>query len=229
VIMQGTLEEMKRSGQQSTEQAWSAIANLNWAARSMDLSQKEALEGIRSSERQSKRALDASIAASRLDQRAWVTLEEVVPQHLEATSREEANSHPGVQFVLPFRNTGKTPAIKVAFDMAMIFRTPDKPIPDFDQNPEDTYSKMTGIKESALIGPGDHTVFTFPGPADTQFRFGPNQMKLIDDRRTVLYLVGKLTYHDIFPNTPRRSTKFCARYEPATKQFGYCPINRAMD
>jgi hypothetical protein len=39
-VMRGTLTEMKRSGEQSTEQVWSAVGNINWMAKSMDESQK---------------------------------------------------------------------------------------------------------------------------------------------------------------------------------------------
>src|ERR1019366_6300424 len=39
-IMQDTLSEMRRSGQESTNQMWQAVGNINWMARSMDLSQK---------------------------------------------------------------------------------------------------------------------------------------------------------------------------------------------
>ena len=38
-ITDSTLAEMKRSGEQSTHQMWSAIGNMNWIARSMDISQ----------------------------------------------------------------------------------------------------------------------------------------------------------------------------------------------
>jgi len=40
-ISAGTLEEMKRSGAQSTDQMWQAIGNVNWMARTMDQSQKK--------------------------------------------------------------------------------------------------------------------------------------------------------------------------------------------
>jgi hypothetical protein len=40
IAMRGTLSEMKRSGEPSTQQMWSAISNINWMARSVDWSQK---------------------------------------------------------------------------------------------------------------------------------------------------------------------------------------------
>jgi hypothetical protein len=64
-VMRGTLAEMKRSGEQSTWQVWKAIDNLNWAARSMDLSQKEVQNGLELSDRQSRTALNETIKQSR--------------------------------------------------------------------------------------------------------------------------------------------------------------------
>ncbi len=46
-VMHGTLAEMKRSGEQSTEQVWSAIGNINWMARTMDQSSKDTLAQIK--------------------------------------------------------------------------------------------------------------------------------------------------------------------------------------
>ncbi len=60
-VMRGTLDEMKRGGVAATDQAWQAIGNINWLARTMDGSLQQA-----------QRALDASIEISRTDQRAWV-------------------------------------------------------------------------------------------------------------------------------------------------------------
>ncbi|MGA9671793.1 MAG: hypothetical protein WBQ94_21455, partial [Terracidiphilus sp.] len=46
VAMQEQLAEMKRGGEQSTEQMWSAIGNINWEARSMDWSQKSTKQAM---------------------------------------------------------------------------------------------------------------------------------------------------------------------------------------
>jgi hypothetical protein len=40
-VMRGTLETMKQSSSQTTDQVWRAIGNLNWMAQSMDTSQKQ--------------------------------------------------------------------------------------------------------------------------------------------------------------------------------------------
>ena len=74
--MHGTLIEMKRSGEQSTEQMWSAIGNMNWMARSMDWSQKV-----------SQRGVDASVNALEQEQRAWVGPVQACPRHTWTAAR----------------------------------------------------------------------------------------------------------------------------------------------
>lgn len=72
-VMRGTLAEVRRSGEQSTEQTWSAIGNINWMARSMDSSQKTNQQGIEASGRQSEQALQTAIDNFHQEQRAWVS------------------------------------------------------------------------------------------------------------------------------------------------------------
>jgi hypothetical protein len=61
-VMQGTLTEMKRSGQVATDQMWQAISNLNWEATSI---QQTANAAATMSEQ--------SVASARMEQRAWLT------------------------------------------------------------------------------------------------------------------------------------------------------------
>lgn len=60
-VMQGQLDEMKRSGEQSTQQMWSAIGNINWEARSADWSQKSTQQAMGNEVRQ----MDAQVLASK--------------------------------------------------------------------------------------------------------------------------------------------------------------------
>lgn len=83
IAMDGTLAEMKRSGEQSTQQMWSAIGNINWEARSMDWSQKVNQQSMEASKQQAQDSIRAAIEASRLDQRAWVGMNIVVTGPLE--------------------------------------------------------------------------------------------------------------------------------------------------
>ena len=71
-VMSGQLRQMRQSSADATNQVWQAVGNINWMARSMDWSQKEAQRSIELSEQESRTALNASIANSRLEQRPWL-------------------------------------------------------------------------------------------------------------------------------------------------------------
>lgn len=72
-ISSRTLDEMKKSGAQTTDQVWRAISNLNWMAQSMDYSQKQAKvaldETLREMQRQTSAQKEQSAVALRQDQR----------------------------------------------------------------------------------------------------------------------------------------------------------------
>jgi hypothetical protein len=106
-VMRGQLDEMKRSGEQSTEQMWSAIGNMNWMARSMDSTQQQARE-----------SLQATIGNFHTEQRAWIELDQP-----KATLSPPADTPPGMtlfRFPMYIRNVGKTSA----FDIKIRFYNP---------------------------------------------------------------------------------------------------------
>jgi hypothetical protein len=77
-----------------------------------------AQKALDASNKQSKAVLDANIASSRLDQRAWVGIENVATQAFSETA--------GVTVALGFFNSGKTPARNVEFGVR--YRTTPFPI-----------------------------------------------------------------------------------------------------
>jgi hypothetical protein len=79
-IMQGTLDEAKRGGEQSTRQMWSAIDNINWMARSMDWNQKS-----------TKQAMDDEVA--KLNLQATELSESVQQASRLAAATERANAN----------------------------------------------------------------------------------------------------------------------------------------
>lgn len=110
--MQGQLDEMRRSGAAATDQTWQAIGNINWMARSMDMSQKVAQRSIESGERQSKTALNASIENMHQEQRAWVGIADVKP--LGYTPDVAAHSA-SMTVAFTLRNYGRSAAEHVRF------------------------------------------------------------------------------------------------------------------
>jgi hypothetical protein len=188
----------------------------------------DAEKAIDKSSRNAQRALDASVEASRIDQRAWVGL--LFP--VETVDKKKIEVLAPFAFKLRFKNTGKTPALRISYDPLIVFRAPNQPIPDYDQETkENIFYRLTGINESALLAPGEEVFITFPAlrPNGPNLALGPDKFNWMNTYQEVMFIVGKVSYHDIFPNTPPRTTKFCLIYEPKFGEVGACPTNRAMD
>jgi hypothetical protein len=195
---------------------------------------------------QSKSALDASIKSSQLDQRAWIGLAE----YLSVTSPQSGSSMNGVRIAI--RNSGKTPAINLSVDSLRTFRPLDQPIGDYDslatqgrvardeakrkfdadtirRNP-----KMAAVIEKmnqedrALERRYEHplagqviapkVILTFLNPEVTNLNPGT----------PVTYILGKITYNDVFAGTKQHTTKFCLMRSSGT-EFVSCQTGNSMD
>lgn len=144
---------------------------------------------------QSKAALDASVEASRLDQRAWVTVQGIVLQK-PLQEMMAIGSTPAVTVLV--ENSGRTPATDVAVAGSVIVRQV--------LSMKDLATTVTGEKISnAIIGPR-----TPPGaillnsdqPVTTQ-----RQIDAINNGITRLYAIGTIFYRDVF-HRPHK-TEFC--------------------
>jgi hypothetical protein len=113
-IMQGTLDEQKRSGEQSTDQVWKAIGNINWMARSADLSQKVTKETAEASGIQSGKALNASIDNFHQDQRPWLGMTALVTKEQQGRPNIRTDRPHNMTVATGYLlNSGKTPAHNV--------------------------------------------------------------------------------------------------------------------
>ena len=101
-----TLEHIKTSGVESTEQTDKVIENLRSAADSAKSGVKQNQSALAATLKQGKDALDASINTSRLDQRPWLSVPTFVIK-AEPTAEEDTI----VNGLLV--NSGKTPAIGI--------------------------------------------------------------------------------------------------------------------
>jgi hypothetical protein len=189
-------------------------------------------KAIAKSSANAKASLDASIEASRLDQRAWVSL--VFP--VELLDTKQIGPYVPFRFKIKFKNTGKTPAIKISYDPMLIQQAvatgtyPDYDVAHAGQRP---YMEQVGITESALLGPSEEGFITYPGqPVNgRKLVFDKGLVDSINNIQTALFIVGMVSYHDVFPGTPERHTKFCLLYVPTkdVSEVGQCPKNRTMD
>jgi hypothetical protein len=105
VVMKQTLKEMQTSGNTSTNQLWQAIGNMNWMARTADGALQQAQESTNANKAQSLKSLNATIEQSRLEQRAWIGIDNWVLEKFAV----------GAPVVLKVRvmNRGRTPAVDV--------------------------------------------------------------------------------------------------------------------
>lgn len=147
---------------------------------------------IEASTAQNEAALDASIESSRLDHRAWVTVESV------ALGETPTPKHP-LKAVVAWKNSGKTPALNVVsggivFEMG---RFPD---------PEPPSSTPAGQASSkGVIGPGE-PARTFI--ESTEVVPDGNWVEVFNVGNGMIFARGFATYTDIYGREHR--TNFCS-------------------
>lgn len=195
----------------------------------------------------SENSIAASIANSRLDQRAWIGLQ-IGSAFLKA---KLINDGQGIQIdslVLPIKNTGKTPALNVTGRYIVRFRTWKEQPPDYDVE----LKKVEELKQRALSGlPPNNTnkYQEFGGGLISGQAIGPGtaidlstasfqigSRKAVRDDGTVLniYIVGSIDYDDIYKETRRHRTRFCLINEGGndgdnTTSFYFCDKKNWMD
>jgi|ERR1035438_993017 hypothetical protein len=257
-VMQGTLEQMRSSGSVATDQTWQAIGNMNWLARGMDTSTRQAQQAMATSQAQSKTALDASVEAARLDQRAWVGLAEFTTiGGAETTDNgHEGFSYKSVQIAI--RNSGKTPAINLSVVTLQTARDWREKVGDYDAMTaqirreqeelsarllEDQIRKNPTMEDRlraldrdfrARITQSETDLFPArqvlaPGIVITQGTGGVSwDVQPKLGLHLDVYIFGKITYNDIFTGTPPHITKFCLKHMGGI-QFTSCPAGNYMD
>lgn len=190
----------------------------------------------KSSEEGSKRSLQAAIDQFRQDQRAWVSIGavETVGKIVPIADQLSFGYFLFPPVNIQITNTGKTPALKLAKVAFFVRKDPMSQPPDYDIE----LAKLKADKTtSGVYGPfvGDVGVLA-PTAIHTlaltndSFSFqivkpGPHPGPTVPLPGT-LYLLGKLTYYDIF-TAKQRTTKFClwSNGEP----FRVCSKGNWMD
>lgn len=191
-VMQSTLDEMKSSGQGTTNQTWQVIANINWLARSMDDSAKQA-----------QRVLDATINQNRLNQRAWVG----------PTSVDDFAIQDGKPIAIKVRitNSGKTPALHcTGVIRAKTVPAKDKFVPTY---PVGSTSEDESIE---VIQPG----MTIPLETGPSPPMNTTTINSFNAGTYNLYVFGKISYVDVF-GTPH-ATHYCFVLNPDLRGLSGC-------
>lgn len=198
-VMQGQLDEMKRSGEQSTSQMWSAIGNMNWMARSMDWNQKVAQNTIESSDKQSKATLQATQDQMRLDQRAWVVLRGIGPG---PTLDQPWNLN------AVFTNTGKTPAKNVEWSC----------VNEYAKDESSLKRWRLPYANPTLLAPNDQKMCILH-PVTTPKVTQP-VLDVLKSSQVQLFVYGSVVYLDVFGQW--HWLTFCQKLQPEGQAWDGC-------
>ena len=144
---------------------------------------------------QAQTAMNASIAASRLDHRAWIAIKEITFRN-----HRQAGQIPGAEIVIV--NTGRTPALDVSVIKSVRI---DTSLPEGGMPHAVLTHPSVGV-----LGPG----IEFVG---TSFLTRPRtelEVTTLQQGVTHLYAYGVITYKDIF-DTPH-FTEYCVESIPSS-------------
>jgi hypothetical protein len=164
-------------------------------------SDKRAEETLRKTLAQSKAALDASVSASVLDQRAWAGISSfALPECLDE-SNKRVYFHVGCssRFGVNISNFGKTPAVDVSIEVGAVMQSAHLGWRD------PAYDNRAGIFSRNTL---------FPGPGGTNYseRFPrpitEDVLTAIKSGAIVAYFYGRFSYKDIAMQA--HQTTFCA-------------------
>jgi len=164
------------------------------------------------SNKRTRDALDASVAASRLDERPWL-----VPSGFRLS--EEPGLDTGVTVTVFVVNTGKTPALELVNQSKLFLLNVDPPGPNFDLpvNP----------RSRAIVAPG--------ATAAVQFKTDPLILKTLREMSFYtslsyrIYLEALVRYKDTFNQD--HWTTVCAYHVSgaALDYFQYCEHGNEVD
>jgi hypothetical protein len=162
-------------------------------------------------------AVEATRDATRIDQRAWVSLKNVF------TDPKIPEVGKTIRFSVEFYNSGKTPARKLIGN-AVVDPVAKGGEPNFS---------YTGDKQIAAgyMAPNSMSnADLFPAISRSTGKPGPLTQPLFDgitNGDIILYVHGRIDYEDIF-GLPHWTT-FCWFYLPGNGQFGACAAHNDSD
>jgi hypothetical protein len=183
------------------------------------------------------RANTLTVENFQVGQRAWVGATEASPAE-NATLTDDAFTSETISITL--KNSGNTPALNVSLECCLVFNQSRlDPVPDWDAVNQRRanflnlfHMKIAEADQSGVLPPGTPQPRVFPLPEKTyptKIPGNPNGTGIQRDvQAAYLYVIGQLTYRDIFKGTTRRRTKFCF-VRSSGKVFLSCPEGQWMD
>lgn len=223
-VMQGTLEEMKTSGQTASSQTSDIIHEAQIMSDEMIVSNRQNAEAVKetlarskeameTSERQSQAVRAAGGEALRLDQRAWISLGFIGanPQTLHVGDRPFIN--------VSLKNTGKTPARHLS-TFVLMERVDRGDMPNF------AYDRDRVVQYGVLSPNADAftTLNLTPNPVTREN--SPLPIQLLNSliaRDAVVFVHGEVSYDDIFASLHWLTFCYAMVNLPGPVTFSSCP------
>jgi hypothetical protein len=181
-----------------------------------------------------------------MDQRAWLGIASINTEGAAGS----INSFRVGRLSLTLQNSGKTPALRLSGECCILsYAATSDPIPDYDERKKRIRDgERTNVEARIRAEPNraDEISAAWERSHSREIQAGgviaPNTSRTISIMEgmdwenprapspSVFYILGKFTYSDAFPETPRRTTKFCLMHVTGTgSTFSFCPENNWMD
>ncbi|CAN5916357.1 hypothetical protein BH11VER1_BH11VER1_21760 [soil metagenome] len=154
--------------------------------------------------RNNQAVLDASLKASRLDQRAWVGVKSIQMFPMEVGKP--------LKMEIKFSNSGKTFALDVRH--TGILRLSDKPLSDVAPEDRESLEKQPKQQPTLVtLAPNGESMI----PCTSLAPITEEMVAAINNGKVHVYLVGEISYTDVFKQW--HTTRFFQHYVPAEQKF----------
>lgn len=197
-----------------TKAAYQQVSTAKSSIRIADKTLKDAQESGKEQSERAEKSLNAAIENFRLDQRAWVGIDNLAWDEYKdgdktVCIKEGAPFKVGVHI----KNTGKTPA-SLSTTRAYVYPTERGKKPILQEN-----SILSTLPTNSTLFPGGRLNIGVTKP----IVYTKEQIELIKNGQYTLYLVGMIVYKDVFGKT--HFTKFCNEVSTDLTRFEICTFD----
>jgi hypothetical protein len=184
----------------------------------------------------SKQNLEAIIKNFQGDQRAWIGTIDAWPEDFGANSA----SFQMKTIAITLRNSGRSPAINVSLECCFIRDIPStSPIPAYESERKGRQQflnffgfRIARADQAGVVPPEVTQIRKFPiYDGELPFVLPPNPQGIGIQKLpqpSSIYVLGRVTYRDVFLGTPVHTTQFCFVLTSGSK-FLVCPEGNWMD
>jgi hypothetical protein len=206
--MERTIGQMKNSGDSATHQTWQLIGNINWLAKAMDGSLRE-----------TQRAVDNSISAMHIDQRAWISV---------SAGPTAVTSGEFIEAPIDVLNIGKTPARHLDGDIITTVLS-DNEVLDTSYRPGHLRSHTSGgtFLPNSKRPPIISRAIRLNGKDTADIVANPILVEDIQAGKMFVVIYGKLSYSDVFGSN--HWITFCLAGTGIPKKINGCAEYNEVD